>query len=249
MAEFDFPRRSVTAKLRKLGVEVPKKPGAAPIFSADETEALGEFLTDNSGEHTAEEIATHFDNSRHYKWKWVNTFLNELRKDATVYDIGCGNGRNMANNNAKNLNFIGIDNCENFIKICKAKNLNVHYGNIIAIPCPSASADALICIAVFHHLESKEHRVKALLEMKRLLKPNGKILLSVWSINQPPKTRRCFNTYGNNIVLWNKFGKIYERFYYIYKLDELKQLFNLCGLTITNYDYDCGNEIFTLVKS
>jgi hypothetical protein len=60
MAEFDFPRRSVTAKLRKLGVEVPKKPGAAPIFSADETEALGEFLTDNSGEHTAEEIATHF---------------------------------------------------------------------------------------------------------------------------------------------------------------------------------------------
>lgn len=60
MTEFDFPRRSVTAKLRKLGVEVPKKPGAAPIFSADETEALGEFLADNSGEHTAEEIATHF---------------------------------------------------------------------------------------------------------------------------------------------------------------------------------------------
>lgn len=60
MTEFDFPRRSVTAKLRKLGVEVPKKPGAAPIFSADETEALGEFLADNSGEHTAEEIAAHF---------------------------------------------------------------------------------------------------------------------------------------------------------------------------------------------
>jgi tRNA (uracil-5-)-methyltransferase TRM9 len=196
-----------------------------------------------------EEIADHFDNSRLYKWQWVNTFLNELRKDATVYDIGCGNGRNMANNNAKNLNFIGVDNCENFVKICKAKNLNVLCGNMVAIPCPSASADALMCIAVFHHLESKEHRVKALLEMKRLLKPNGKILLSVWSINQPPKTRRCFNNYGNNIVLWNKFGKIYERFYYIYKLDELKQLFNLCGLTISNYDYDCGNEIFTLVKS
>lgn len=60
MTEFDFPRRSVTAKLRKLGVEVPKKPGAAPIFSADETEALAEFLADNSGQHTAEEIAAHF---------------------------------------------------------------------------------------------------------------------------------------------------------------------------------------------
>lgn len=60
MTEFDFPRRSVTAKLRKLGFEVPKKPGAAPIFSADETEALAEFLAGNSGEHTAEEIAAHF---------------------------------------------------------------------------------------------------------------------------------------------------------------------------------------------
>lgn len=60
MTEFDFPRRSVTAKLRKLGFDVPKKPGAAPIFSAEETEALAEFLDSNSGEHTAEEIATHF---------------------------------------------------------------------------------------------------------------------------------------------------------------------------------------------
>jgi hypothetical protein len=63
MAEFDFPRRSVTAKLRKLGFEVPKKPGAAPIFSADETEALAEYLNDNSGEYTAEEIATHFSDA------------------------------------------------------------------------------------------------------------------------------------------------------------------------------------------
>lgn len=63
MAEFDFPRRSVTAKLRKLGFEVPKKPGAAPIFSADETEALAEYLDDNSGELTAEEIAAHFSDA------------------------------------------------------------------------------------------------------------------------------------------------------------------------------------------
>lgn len=60
MTEFDFPRRSVTAKLRKLGYDVPKKPGAAPIFSADETAALSEYLNDNSGEFTAEEIAEHF---------------------------------------------------------------------------------------------------------------------------------------------------------------------------------------------
>ena len=33
MDEFDFPRRSVTAKLRKLGYDVPKKPGAWTKFA------------------------------------------------------------------------------------------------------------------------------------------------------------------------------------------------------------------------
>ena len=60
MEELDFPRRSVTAKLRKLGYEVPKKPGAAPVFSAEETTALSEFLSANSGTWTAEEIAEQF---------------------------------------------------------------------------------------------------------------------------------------------------------------------------------------------
>ena len=60
MGEFDFPRRSVTAKLRKLGYDVPKKPGAAPVFSAEETDQLASFLEANSGNLTAEEISQQF---------------------------------------------------------------------------------------------------------------------------------------------------------------------------------------------
>ena len=101
-----------------------------------------------------EEIAEHFDNTRPYKWSWVNDFLDKLKLNANVYDLGCGNGRNMINNNSKNLNFTGIDNCENFVKICKSKNLNVLNANITQIPLESNSADAVICIAVFHHLDN-----------------------------------------------------------------------------------------------
>lgn len=61
--EFDFPRRSVTAKLRKLGFDVPTKPKAAPAFDEAETAALTEFLEANSGVHTAEEIAAHFSDA------------------------------------------------------------------------------------------------------------------------------------------------------------------------------------------
>lgn len=58
--EFEFPRRSVTAKLRKLGFDVPHKPKPAPTFTDEETAALREFLEANEGVHTAEEIAESF---------------------------------------------------------------------------------------------------------------------------------------------------------------------------------------------
>ena len=192
-----------------------------------------------------EKIAEHFNNTRVYTWSWIEEFLNKIPINRIIYDIGCGSGRNMYN---KNFNFIGIDNCENFINICKKKNLNVVNANIINIPLDNNSADAILCIAVLHHLSTPENRLQALLEMKRLLKSGGKILLSVWSINQPSKTRRTFKNYGNNIVLWNNYGAIYERYYYIFKLDELKNLIKKAGLTIINHTYSCGNEIFTLLK-
>ena len=174
----------------------------------------------------------------------VTEFLESLPNNSNVYDLGCGNGRNMVNN-SNNLNFIGVDNCENFVSICKNKNLSVINSNITKIPLNNNSADAIICIAVFHHLSSTENRIQSLLEMKRLVKPGGKILLSTWSINQPQKTRRTFNNYGNNIVLWNSYGKVYERYYYIFKLDEIKELIKRIGLIILNYEYSCGNEFYT----
>ena len=143
-----------------------------------------------------EEIAYNFSNTRVYKWLWVIDFLDSLNSGSLVYDLGCGNGRNM---NHGSLKFIGIDNCENFIKICNEKNLKVINSNITKIPLKNDSADAIICIAVFHHLYSIETRIDTLLEMKRLIKKNGKILLSVWSINQPKKTRRVFKNYGRKL--------------------------------------------------
>lgn len=191
-----------------------------------------------------EEIAYHFDNTRLYKWYWIDEFLNNLNKNSIVYDVGCGNGRNMLNSD--HLNFIGIDNCENFVKICRKKRLEVILSDITNISLKTNSADAIICIAVFHHLSTTLNRINALLELKRLIKSGGKILLSVWSITQPRKTRRSFYNYGNNIVKWNKYGKIYDRYYYIFKLCEIKNLFLNVGFIILHHFHDCGNEIFIL---
>ena len=189
-----------------------------------------------------EYIASEFNVTRAYKWNWITDFINSLPKNSLIYDIGCGSGRNM---DYLNYQFIGFDNCESFIELCRNKGLKVYYSEITDIRIRDNSADALICIATFHHLSTYDNRIKALHELKRIVKIHGKILLSVWAKDQPKKTRITFDKYGDNIVFWKK---KYPRYYYIFELDELKLLINEVGLNIDNEFYDCGNNIFILSK-
>lgn len=190
-----------------------------------------------------EQIAHEFDVTRTYKWSWINDYIDNLPTDSLICDIGCGNGRNMKSLKHK---FIGVDNCTEFINICRSQNLNVIESDMLNINLDSNSVDHIICIAAFHHLSNKKNRLQALYEMKRLLKNNNStILLSVWSMVQPKKTRVTFEKYGDNMVSWkNKF----ERYYYIFRLNEIKDLFIEAGLQLIEQNYDCGNEIFLLKK-
>lgn len=190
-----------------------------------------------------ESISKHFSNTRAYTWNWVDNFIYSLTENSFILDVGCGNGRNMMYNNYK---FLGIDNCQGFIDICRQKNLNVLQANMMNIPLPNNTFDAIISIASFHHLSTTENRIKCLLELKRLIKKDGIILLSIWSINQPKKTRKNFTKYGDNLVSYNKFGNIYYRYYYLFQIQEIKELFIKCDLLLLHHNYDCGNEIFIL---
>jgi tRNA (uracil-5-)-methyltransferase TRM9 len=189
-----------------------------------------------------ETIGKHFDSTRTYKWKWIEEFRSNYNSTHLLYDIGCGNGRNMGQNT------IGVDTCDVFLDLCKKKQLNVVKADMTILPFQDCSADAILCIATFHHLSNNERRIQALQEMKRVLKKNkeSKILLSVWSIKQPKKTRRTF-VYGDNYVSWiDNSGNTYLRYYYIFDIDEIKHLFTSSGLTILEHFWDCGNEVFIL---
>jgi len=188
-------------------------------------------------------IAPEFNQTRGYYWQPISDFINELPNNSLIYDIGCGNGRNMTYTNHR---FIGIDNCQKFVDICKNKGLDAICNNMTDIHLQTDSADFIICVASFHHLANKENRIKSLLEMKRLIKPGGKILITIWSKIQPKKTRVNFDNYGDNIVYWkNK----HPRYYYIFAIDEITKLFNEAGLHIESHQYDCGNEVFIINKN
>ena len=205
------------------------------------------MMTQCETESVYEKIALHFSNTRTYTWSWVTFFLSNIEENSTVYDIGCGNGRNMHEHSSRLLMY-GVDTCNAFLEICRNKDLNVVKSCMTSLPFKNNSADSIICIASFHHLKTPEDRLCALKEMERVLKKNGTILLSFWSIHQPPKTRRVFTKYGDTIVPWNKLGEHYNRYYYIFEIEEFQKLVSDSGLHVKTHVYDCGNEVFTLGK-
>lgn len=190
------------------------------------------------------QISKHFDNTRHYKWNWITNFIEKTEENSIILDMGCGNGRNMNYNR----NIIGIDNCKEFVDICKSKGYNVIQCDITVTPYMSNSFNYIINIAVFHHLSTEQRRLDCLKEIYRILKPNGEVLLSVWSKNQPKKTKKKFQKYGDNYVPWVKENQIFERYYYIFQIEEIKNLFKICNFKIKDHFWDCGNEIFILTK-
>lgn len=222
------------------------------VVNIDKKNNVNDELELKSVKHIYNQIAAHFDSTRHYRWQWITDFISSNPIGSTIYDIGCGNGRNMLYPNYK---FIGVDNSELFVKICLDKGLNVFYAEMDNLPYTSNSCDAIINIAAFHHLASIERRLKTLNEMNRVLKPGGKILISVWSKNQPKKTKRVFENYGVNLVPWKKpnikqnVGEdVKMRFYYIFKIEELLELFDKVGLSVLEHKWECGNEVFILQK-
>ena len=197
-----------------------------------------------------DKIAKYFSVTRVFTWNWTNNFIDNLNKNSIILDIGCGSGRNM---NFHNHITHGIDLSLEQLKQCSNSKLIVQ-ANMINIPFKDKYFDSIISIASFHHLSTVIDRHRCLQEMKRILNKNGNVLLSVWSINQPKKTKRIFQDYGDNIVEWNTNTKddngnpiIIPRYYYIFKLEEIKKLIQEYFI-IEKYYWDCGNEIFELIN-
>ena len=189
--------------------------------------------------------ANDFSKSRFRIWPHVRHFLDSLPTNSKVLDIGCGNGKNM--NYRKDLQMYGIEYSQALTDICINQGLNVIQGDALTLPFNDSSFDAVIMIAVIHHIEPKLHN-KVLNEIQRILVPGGKCLITNWAVEQPENAKRQFIK-GLNMVTWK--GKEDNPLPYWVMDKELAEEFtnNLPnGLKFMNLDWDGGNWNFTLQK-
>ncbi|MFW9924550.1 MAG: class I SAM-dependent methyltransferase, partial [Candidatus Thorarchaeota archaeon] len=142
-------------------------------------------------------IAESFDQKRKYPWQEVVEFINKITPAEKVLDLGCGNGRHMKMVLENNIESVGIDISYRILSIARLNELkdipkslfDLLNADTTFLPIKNSAFDRILMIAVFHHLQDTDQRIFALKEIFRLLKNNGKLLISCWLRTHPRFTK------------------------------------------------------------
>ena len=202
----------------------------------------------NQNQETWDKIAFSFDSTRKKPWLQCMDFINNLSKNDIVADVGCGNGRHLIPCAKKCKKAIGIDLSRELIKIVKKKinehridNIELLHANAINLPLKDNSLTSILYIASLHNIKGKINRKKSLMEINRVLKKDGKALVSVWSRWQD-KFRKDFfkrwftefnqNEFGDVDIYWRQHGLNIPRFYHLYSKSELINELNKANFEI-----------------
>lgn len=104
--------------------------------------------------------------------------------DARVLDVACGTGEfeRLLLEEQPQQAIVGVDISESMLAVARQKLVtypNVHFksGSAAALPFPDASFDWVITANAFHYFDDP---VRALAEMRRVLKPQGSLVILDW---------------------------------------------------------------------
>ncbi len=110
---------------------------------------------------------------RYHDW-WTQQMIADLDLTGRILDNGCGTG--LLSEFAPQENLVGIDISTVMLKMAKNRGYsNLVRGNSMALPFRQNSFDSVVCRSLLHHLPD---RVKAVVEISRVLKPSGTAVFS-----------------------------------------------------------------------
>src|SRR3972149_5130329 len=183
-------------------------------------------------------IAAEFDVTRREPWPEVVEFLRALPQGSRVLDLGCGNGRHLRAAAGADLHGIGLDRSAALLEYARGSGALVR-GEITRIPVKDDSVDAVLAVAVVHHLSGQPARLTAWREGARGVRKEGVLFASAWALEQE-RFRHVQpagpGLGGDTLVPWRtRSGHIVDRFYHLYADGELRAELSGAGLTGGKY--------------
>jgi demethylmenaquinone methyltransferase/2-methoxy-6-polyprenyl-1,4-benzoquinol methylase len=161
--------------------------------------------------------------------------LGDLKITDRVLDLGGGTGRVAKSFLSKVKEIAVLDGSKGMILQCQKKGgINCVFGKADNIPFEDGHFDKIIIIDAFHHFQNKE---KAVQEIKRVLKGNGKAIIE--EVN--------FNRFGNWLV--EKLETIFGAKSKIYSPELTAEFFSKNGFKIKILDKNKNSYYLIAEKS
>ncbi|MFW5918370.1 MAG: class I SAM-dependent methyltransferase [Haloferacaceae archaeon] len=193
---------------------------------------------------TYDRIAEHFSATREHPWPEVESFLEGRDADRAL-DLGCGNGRHAELLAARAEDVVGVDASRGLLREARVRaaehsfSVSLLQGDAGSIPLADGAVDLAVYVAVLHHLSPRARRIRSLDELDRVLAPDGRGLVSVWSTEHERfEPESGFDT----TVDWTlPDGETVPRYYHIYDPAEFRADLADSSLTVLETFVATGN--------
>ncbi len=192
-------------------------------------------------------IAEEFSRTREKIWEETRFLFDDyLVPGDKVLDSGCGNGRYYPLFKEKQVEYIGIDSSKKLIELTKERypEADFRVEDALKLSFNDNYFNAVYSIAVLHHIPSKELRLQFLNEAKRVLKPGGLLILTVWNFHQIKELfllvkYTLLKLIGKSKLDWKDifepWGKKAQRYYHWFSKRELGKSVKEAGFEIEKF--------------
>jgi len=177
-----------------------------------------------------------------HNWVVTDRYLKQLKPGSSVLDLGCGNGK-LVTGLPSDVTYIGTDFSETLLE--EARSLHptyeFRYGDVLSASDwdKLTTYDAIFCVAVLHHIPTREKQLFVLKQIKNHLKPGGFVYLTVWNLWQERFLQYHQGEYVEVPYTQNfpDGSRQWKRYCVAYELPALVELTDEAGLTVSEIFY------------
>lgn len=220
-----------------------------------------------------DEIAVSFNSARtKYIWPELVKLTAPVKDGERILDVGCGNGRLLEALAGKKIEYLGVDSSPKLLEAARSRwkmsdslrqgDWRFSSGDILKLnKLPDKDFNYVFCVAVLHHLPGEDLRAEALRQMKNKIRPDGKVIITVWNLWKEKKFGKLIYRFavakifgkhkmdfGDIIFHWkNSEGQeISRRYYHAFTKKELKKIVAKAGFKINRLYKDEHNYYLIL---